>query len=502
MAQAKTAVVPGSPPPLGLGLQVSYGLGSAAFGIGGIVLSATLLQLFFNQVIGLPAIWVGAAIMATVVIDSFTDPMIGLFSDRLRSPLGRRHTLMYASAIPAALGFYLMWHAPHGLAPVALLAFMISMLIFVNIALSLYEIPSLALAPELAPDYQQRSAQIAWRWLFLIVGAAAINVALYQVFLRQDAANPLGVLNRDRWEQWGLLCAVSIFVLIIVSTAATQGRVRHLHRPSATTRVPLRESLAELRVAFTHRGLSSIMLGLLFMGFGAGTTAGLAAYFNLHFWGMQPQTLALMGFAGLPAALISLWAGPWLGGRFGKKQTIISLYFCWLLTATVPITLRLVNLMPPNGSPILIWILVGNFTFSLVFALSCHINLGSCAADAIDDIAVKTGKRSEGLLFAAYGVLDKCANGGGAFVAGAILSAVSFPTKALPGTVPLATLNEMALAKLPIIVVFNLVSIWFLSRYNLSRAEHERNAVELARRRIAEADPANPEQLAAVRSAA
>src|ERR1044071_2747802 len=104
MAQAKTPAVPGGPPPLGLGLQVSYGLGAAAFGIGGIALSATLLQLFFNQVIGLPAIWVGAAIMATVVIDSITDPLIGLFSDRLRSPLGRRHTLMYAAAIPAALG--------------------------------------------------------------------------------------------------------------------------------------------------------------------------------------------------------------------------------------------------------------------------------------------------------------------------------------------------------------------------------------------------------------
>src|SRR5204862_5565253 len=84
--------------PLPLSLQVSYGLGSAALGAGGIALSATLLQLFFNQVIGLPAIWVGTAIMATVVIDSITDPLIGLFSDRLRSPLGRRPTLMYPSA--------------------------------------------------------------------------------------------------------------------------------------------------------------------------------------------------------------------------------------------------------------------------------------------------------------------------------------------------------------------------------------------------------------------
>jgi hypothetical protein len=117
MGRGRKPAVPGGPPPLGLGLQVSYGLGSAAFGIGGVALSATLLQLFFNQVIGLPAVWVGAAIMVVIVIAAVIDPLIGLFSDRLRSPLGRRHTLMYASAAPAALGFHVMWRAPQGLPP-------------------------------------------------------------------------------------------------------------------------------------------------------------------------------------------------------------------------------------------------------------------------------------------------------------------------------------------------------------------------------------------------
>jgi Na+/melibiose symporter-like transporter len=244
-----------------------------------------------------------------------------------------------------------------------------------------------------------------------------------------------------------------------------------------------------------------IMLGGLFMGFGAGTTAGLAAYFNLHFWGLKPQSISYMAAAGVPASLLALWAGPRLGGRIGKKQTIITLYFGWLLSTTGPIILRLLDLMPPNGSTVLLWILVGNFTLSLTLALSCHINLGSCVADSIDDITVKTGRRSEGLMFAAYSVLDKFANGGGAFVAGAILSSIAFPTNALPGTVSQTTLNEMAMFKLPIIVVFNLASIYFLSRYTLTRADHERNAALLAAQRAGEADVAAPAQVAAARTA-
>lgn len=478
-APPATVLDAGRTPPLTLGLQMSYGLGSAAFGIGGVALSATLLQLFFNQVIGLPAIWVGTAIMLTVVIDSVTDPLIGLWSDRLRSPLGRRHTLMYASALPAALGVYLMWHAPEGLSSAALLAFAIGMLVFVNIALSLYEIPSLALAPELAPDYDLRTRLLAWRWLFLILGAAAINAILYQVFLRQDAENPLGVLNRERWEQFGLFSAVVIFIVIVASTAATHGRIKHLHTPPARS-ITWRDNAAELRAALSHQPLRTIMLAGLFMGFGAGTTAGLAAYFNLHFWGLAPQTLAFMAAAGVPASLLALWAGPRIGTRLGKKQAIIALYFAWLVTATGPVVLHFLGLMPANGTALLLWVLVGNFTLGLALALSCHINLGSCVADAIDDISVRTGRRSEGLMFAGYSVLDKCANGGGAFVAGAILSIVAFPTGAVPGSVDPAILDRMALINLPIIVVFNLGSIFFLSRYRLTRGDHERNVALLA----------------------
>jgi glycoside/pentoside/hexuronide:cation symporter, GPH family len=477
-----------SPPPLGLGLKLSYGFGSTAFGAGGAALSTAILQLYFNQVIGLPAVWVGAAIMATVMIDALIDPLIGRFSDRLRSPLGRRHTLMYLAALPAALGFYFMWHAPGGLPPLGLLAFMIAMLVFVNVSISLYEIPSLALAPELAPDYDQRTSLIGFRWMFLIFGGAAMNFVLYQVFLRQDEANPLGVLNRDRYADFGLTAAIVIFVAILVSTAATHRRIKHLHVPPVR-KVSWRDGLAEIRQALSHRPLVMMMLVGLFMGFGAGTTFGLSAYFNLHFWGLKPQQISFLVVCGLVASPIALWAAPRLGARFGKKPAMLALYLGWLVTAVGPLSLGLLGLMPAYGSNQLLAVLMGNYTVSLFLALCCHMLLGSSIADTIDDIAVRTGARSEGMLFAGYSVLDKFSNGGGAFVAGAIVSAAAFPTSAVPGTVDPQILRNMVLTNLPIVVLFNLASIFCLSRYSLTRADHERNAAILAQRRAEESGP-------------
>ena len=472
-------------PPLGLGMQVSYGFGSAAFGIAGMPLNAGILMLYFNQVIGLEAVLVGTAIMVSVVVDASTDPLIGWISDRIRSPLGRRHTLMYLSALPAAFGFYIMWHAPTGLSPELMLAFVIVMLIFVNIAISLYEIPSLALAPELAPDYTLRTRLLAFRWLFLIIGSATTNFVLNNVFLRQDETNPLGQLNRARYEDFGIVCAIVIFIAILGSTAATHGRIKYLHAPPPR-RVSFRSEWSQIRTALTHKPLLMLMFGGLMMGFAAGTGFGLITYFYFHFWELKPQQVAYFTIAYIVGAFVALWLGPKAGAVFGKKRAIIGLYALWLLTAIGPISLRLMGVMPENGSPFLLPILVTNLTLGLTLAISCHVILGSSIADTVDNIAVKTGVRSEGLMFSTYQVLDKVANGGGAFVAGAVLTAIAFPVQALPGTVDPEVLRNMAFMQLAIVIVFNLASIAFFTQYNLTRETHEQNVAILAERQARE----------------
>ena len=47
-----------------------------------------MLLLYFNQVVGLRAAWVGAAIAIALVVDAVLDPFIGYFSDNLQSPWG------------------------------------------------------------------------------------------------------------------------------------------------------------------------------------------------------------------------------------------------------------------------------------------------------------------------------------------------------------------------------------------------------------------------------
>src|ERR1043165_9229660 len=74
--------------------KIFYGIGSIAFGVKDNGFSYFLL-FFYNQVVGAPSAWLSSAIAIALFVDAFADPIVGQFSDNLRTRWGRRHPLMY-----------------------------------------------------------------------------------------------------------------------------------------------------------------------------------------------------------------------------------------------------------------------------------------------------------------------------------------------------------------------------------------------------------------------
>jgi len=472
---------PPGPGRLGVATRAGYGLGSLASGISGTVLGGSVLQLYFNQVVGLPAAWVGAAVMVSIVIDAVIDPLIGRFSDGLRTRWGRRHVMMYASAAPASLGVLLMWHAPGAWGPAGMLAFMVAMLTFVRLAVSCFDIPLRALAPELAPDYHDRTGLIAWRFVFGIAGGAAMNAVLYYVFLREDASNPAGLLNQQRYVAFGSFAAAMMFITIVASTAATHHRIRHLHVPPVK-RPTLRATLGELRVSMAQPGLVILMFATLLNGFGGGLQFGLDIYIVRYFWELKPQANALIGLMAPAGALISLWVAPKISSRVGKRPYMVVCYVGWLLLFLAPYLLRWAGAMPANGTTALVLAISALSLGALVCAFGVHTVLQSMLSDAADDASVKTGRRSEGTLFAAYGVLDKWGQGIGALAAGVVLALVAFPTKAVPGALDPHVVNGLVLASAPLVAGCNVFALYMMSRFRLTHDQHARNIEALRKR--------------------
>jgi Na+/melibiose symporter-like transporter len=174
----------------------------------------------------------------------------------------------------------------------------------------------------------------------------------------------------------------------------------------------------------------------------------------------------------------------------GKKPSMIGVFFASLFTSIAPITLRLIGLMPANGTTALVVIVLLFSFLAATLGLTGFIIATSMMADVVEDAAVSTGQRSEGLLFAANGLIAKCVTGAGTFLSGLILAWVSFPQHATPGQVDPTTLRHLGMVFVPMVTLFGAISITVLLFYDIDRSRHEENLQQLAEAAAPEPEPA------------
>src|SRR5690554_5910419 len=246
---------------LPLSLRLLYGSGTIAFGVKDQGFNA-LLMLFYNQIIGLPAAWVGAAIMIAMIADALFDPLLGEYSDNVRSRWGRRHPFMYASALPIALFYLLLWSPPeasHG----AQFAWLVTTAILVRFSISLYEIPSTALLAEFSSDYDERTKLVAARFFFGVCGGLAMTVVTFGYFLQPTPAQPVGHLNASGYTTYAWAAAAIMLVSVLISSLGTQKQALKRPAPPPRDKILVRQMLREMLGILVHPSYISFLLAAL-----------------------------------------------------------------------------------------------------------------------------------------------------------------------------------------------------------------------------------------------
>ena len=150
------------------------------------------------------------------MFDACIDPLIGQVSDNLRSRWGRRHPFMYAAALPFALAYLALWNPPHWGGRRCSATCVVTAIV-IRAFISLFEVPSSALAAEFSTGYEQRSVLLSYRYFFGWVGGLTVNFLAYAVFLTPDATHRVGQLNPVGYAHYGMAAAAIMFVAILVS---------------------------------------------------------------------------------------------------------------------------------------------------------------------------------------------------------------------------------------------------------------------------------------------
>ena len=405
----------------------------AVYGSGDWSLSSfnTFRQIFYaaflTDVVGIDPRLASLAALVGVVWDAINDPIVGVLSDRIRTPWGRRRPLMLAFAIPFGFAFVGLWWAPPWESQWALTLHVALAYMITDTLQSLVTVPFFALTPELTPDYDERTALTSWRMVFNLAAALAVAVIAPSVV---DAV----IAGGGSAQQGYLLCGALFGAIGVVPPLAIVALIRERSDAEAAPEPPpIRETLRAAWDNVSFRYLTALYL-LNWITF---DLVGLMIPFFVTWWlasGDPLATVALPGVGALPVEsamlgallVISLPAVPlWtaVSKRIGKRATYVVAMSGWLAVQLV------VWLVPPGRFPLA----VATAALCGVGVAAAHVIPDAMLPDVIDEDELNTGQRNEGVYYGARNLFRKGAGALAVFGALQILGWTGYQAAAGPG---------------------------------------------------------------------
>ena len=465
-------------------MRPSNGLAFGASGTASGLVSngiAYFLLIYYSQVVGLDPALAGFALLLALVVDAVSDPLVGRWSDHIRTRLGRRHPFLYASILPISACYYCLWIPPE-MSETGTFVWLLAFTIGLRLSLTMHSVPFNALLPELAPDYDDRTR------LSNYFGAAAwfagtfISVAMYGWWLADSPEYPdgAGVLRRSGYEEAGLVAAVAACVCLAAAAVATHGHIPRLaaapRRASSGLRA-LSETLATLR----DRNLIALVASTVLGAVGTGTSSALWAYMQPWFWGLDSREIQITLAAQLLAPVIALPLLPRITRGRDKKWRLIQLSALSIAVVCGPVVLELIGAFPGADHdarfPLLVvigvaWVLLSIMTGAMGLSM---------IADVVDARAVDVGRREEGLVMATVSFVSKVASGMGVWLGGLVLTVIAFPGAGEMDTIDAAVIERLGWWYAPLLTFVYAAAIVALYFYQLDRAAHREHLEALGR---------------------
>ena len=468
-------------PPLTRRLKAAFAIGSSAESI---VLTVTngFLLLYYNQVRGVPAEWVGLALSAGLVVNALFDPLVGSWSDRTTSRWGRRHPFMFASILPAALLFWAVFNPPAALDHLGEALWLAVVNVLLVQAMAIFHTPHLAFGGELSGDYLERTNVMSWNMFFLWVGDTAGWLLSFAVFFRATAAFPNGALDPSRWPAFTVTIALVVLACLAVSSWFTRSRIPYLPvRGANTPRFGGREFLRDLGRALSNRSYVVLLIGFFFLSLMGGVRNGLWIYTATFYWRLTNDEISFFVIGSLAGYVFGAVAVTRLHARFDKRWTGMVALLVYAVGPAIPLALGWAGVMGP-GTPGLLAILIAFSTLQHAPYSIMTTTIYSALADIADENELRYGIRQEGVLYSTRTLFAKVDQAVGTALAGWVLTLIAFPAKALPGQVAPDVLSGLALAFV-LSTVPGLVAVLFYGMLGVSRASYAATQTALAERR-------------------
>jgi Na+/melibiose symporter-like transporter len=391
---------------------------------------------------------------------------------------------MYASIVPLGVALALTFTPPDGLGEAGLFVWLTFFAVATRVFMTFFLVPWTALFAELSDDPEERTSIVTYRVIVGWIGGTVFTFAVWTFVFPNTAAYTPGHLDPGAYRLFAAVLCVSVMLTAFVATHLTRREVPYMLQPAGRQQ-PFRFSrvVTEIRFALGNRNFAVLFVAVLVSYIVFGAKTALAIYLNTYFWGLGPGELRWFGlaFVGTIAAFAIIKP---VQRRFEKKHIyLFSLVFS-IIDSMVLVALRLIDVIPENGHPILLPLLVAGATLHVVSTSVVTIMGISMVGDVLDANEARTGLRQEGMFSAALTLSSKASSGIGVVVGGLILDrAIGFPRGADPLTVAPELIFDLGLIAGLALPLLYFLPVALMTRYRLTRTEHAEIQRQLADRR-------------------
>jgi len=458
--------------------QFYYGFGSISVGIKNNLLG-TFLLIYYNQVLGLDAILTASAMAIALVFDAFSDPLIGIWSDRTKTRWGRRHPFMYFSIIPFSLAYYFILSDPGDISQPELYTRLVFWLIILRMCMTLFEVPRGALAPELSKDYDQRNTLAALGMMFGWLGGAGIDYIAKEFWLDS-------FLDLDGYQTLAFWGGVGIFVGSAVSCLGTHRNIPDLYKPSVRS-LNIKVFIKEAINTLSNKSWLVLFLSGSFYALLVGLESGVGTYYNEFFWQWKPTVIAPMSLITALSVIALVFFAPFIARGRSKKKIAVGLFLTTILVGPLPVALRLMdvfygtNFIPENGSDALWYILAIHGAAMGALGALGFVFIGSMSMDIVEQVETNTDRREEGLLGTINAFVHKLVGAGGVILSGLIISYAGFdnPEATRADFYGGEIINNFAIIHLIIGITLPFISTLLVLFYDIDRSKHNTHVTDL-----------------------
>lgn len=449
----------------------------------------TFILLYYNQVLGVDARLVSLALAIAIIFDAITDPLVASISDNLKTSLGRRHPLMLIAAIPLGLSIYGVFLPPADLSDLQRFFWLLTFVLLTRGFMTLFFVPWAAIAAELSDDYAERTSIMSYRYAIGWIIGVSFPLFVYNYLFPTTDAFPVGQLNPNGYPNLALAAGVLLTTAAIATTLLTRREIPYLRQhTTATESFSLRRIVNELLTALKNRQFRLVFLVVLISAAISGTTANIGIYMTTFFWGFNTEDLRWFALSATGAVLAFPLVAV-IQKRWDKKTILLWCSIISLLDGIVIVNLRFLDVLPDNGDPRLLMILVAAGVFAASIAVIHGIIGASIVADTLDDQELRTGLRQEAMFFAGLSFSGKAVSGLGIVMGGFIIAVIQFPSGVLPSAVPEQQIFLLGLIVGVLVPLLHLIPIGLIRQYKITREEHQRITIALAERHNTQPDP-------------